>query len=202
MSEQVIVIGGGGHGKAVIDCIECAGDTVVGVLDDVLEVGAMILNVPVLGKVETWQKYDQYRFIIAVGNNIIRKRLAEKIRADWYTAIHPTAVISRYASVGNGSVVLPRAVINAGAVIGNHCIINTSAVAEHDNRIGDYVHISPNAALAGTVTVGECTHIGIGASVKNNVAICENCMIGAGTTVVRDITESGTYVGVPARKIK
>lgn len=202
MSENVIMIGGGGHAKVLIDCIECIGDKVVGILDDALMPGTKILNVPVLGKVNAWQEYPECKYIIAIGNNAARQRIAESIAADWYTVIHPTAVVSKYASVGKGSVVLPRSVINAGAVIGNHCIINTAAIVEHDNRIGDYVHISPNAALAGTVTVGECTQIGIGASVKNNINICENCVIGAGAAVVKDITESGTYIGVPARRMK
>ena len=91
------------------------------------------------------------------------------------------------------------AVINACASVGEHCIINTRAVVEHDNVIEDYVHISPNAALGGTVRVGEQTHIGIGASVRNNIEICEGCIIGAGAAVVKNMTESGTYVGVPAR---
>ena len=97
---------------------------------------------------------------------------------------------------------MPNAVINAGAKIGEHCIINTGAIVEHDNILENYVHISVGAKLAGTAHVGIATWIGIGASVSNNLSICENCMIGAGAVVVKDITESGTYIGVPARRMK
>ena len=91
---------------------------------------------------------------------------------------------------------MPNAVINAGAKIGEHCIINTGAIVEHDNILENYVHISVGAKLAGTVHVGRATWIGIGASVSNNLSIC------AGAVVVKDITESGTYIGVPARRMK
>ena len=97
---------------------------------------------------------------------------------------------------------MANAVINPAANIGKHCIINTSAVVEHDNRISDFVHVSVGAKLGGTVSIGEHTWVGIGANVSNNVSICDHCMIGAGTVVIHDIKESGTYVGVPARKIK
>lgn len=200
MSEQVIVIGGGGHAKVLIDCIQSAGDTVVGVLDDALAVGSTVLDVPVLGKTSDYKKYPDQKFMIAVGSNAVRRRLAESMTAEWYTAVHPRAVVSQYAALGAGCVVMPNAVINAEAVVGAHCIINTGAIVEHDNRLADFVHISPSAALAGTVSVGAETHIGIGAVVRNNIQICGGCTIGAGAVVVKNITESGVYVGVPAHK--
>ncbi len=202
MSDSVIVIGGGGHAKVVIDCILCAGDTALGILDDALEIGTRILGIPVLGKVGSWEKYKENKFIIAIGNNEVRRSVSERMDVEWYTAIHPAATVSRFATVGSGSVVMPKAVVNAGATVGEHCIVNTSAVVEHDNIIGDFAHISPSAALAGNVKVGEGTHIGIGASIKNNVTVCDGVTVGAGAVVVKNITEKGTYVGVPARRSK
>ena len=93
-------------------------------------------------------------------------------------------------------------VINPCASIGRHCIVNTASVIEHDDVIADYVHISVGAKLGGTVSVGEQTWVGIGAVVNNNISVYNRCIIGAGAVVVKDIKESGTYVGVPARKIK
>ena len=202
MAEQVIVIGGGGHAKVVIDCIISAGDTVAGILDDALEVGTTVLSIPVLGKTDEWKDHSDKKFIIAIGNNKVRRSVADRMDVEWYTAIHPSAIVSRFASVGAGSVLMPRSVINAGASIGNHCIINTAAVIEHDCVIGDFAHISPSAALAGNVKVGEETHIGIGSSIRNNISVCADVTVGAGAAVVKDITEKGTYVGVPARRIK
>ncbi|MBE6942625.1 MAG: acetyltransferase [Ruminococcaceae bacterium] len=202
MSESYILIGGSGHAKVVIDCIRASGGEVAGILDDGIEAGAKVMEVPVLGKTAEYESYNAHKFVIAIGNNAVRAKIAQRMDVGWGTVIHPSAVISPYAEIGAGTVVMPGAVINAGAVVGNHCIINTGAVVEHDNRLGDYVHISPKAALGGTVSVGEGTHVGIGACVRNNIEICSGCTIGAGAAVVKNISEPGVYVGVPARKIK
>ena len=202
MSESVILIGGSGHARVIIDCIRAAGDRVVGILDDGLALGDRVLDVPVLGKTADYQQYTDHRFLIAIGNNAVRRRIAESMEVRWYTAVHSSALISDYSTLGSGTVVMPRAVINACASVGEHCIINTGAIIEHDNKLGNYVHISPGAALGGTVKVGDGTHIGIGAAVRNNIEICDNCTIGAGAAVVKHITEPGIYAGVPARKIK
>lgn len=202
MSESIILIGGSGHAKVIIDCVRASGGTVSGILDDGIAVGVEILGVPVLGKTAQWEQYREHRFLIAIGSNAIRRRIAEKVDARWATVVHPAAVVSPWASIGEGTVVMPGAVINAGAAVGSHCIINTGSVVEHDNVLGDFVHISPNAALGGTVTVGGGTHIGIGACVRNNITICGGCTVGAGAAVVKDITEPGTYVGVPARRME
>ena len=86
--------------------------------------------------------------------------------------------------------------------IGNHCIINTGTVIEHDNIIEDYVHISPNSTLCGTVKIGKLSHIGASSTIINNLEITERCIIGAGAVVTKNILEEGTYVGIPAKKIK
>lgn len=203
MSEQIIVIGGGGHSKVVIDSIRSVGDDVIGILDDNLSVGARVLNVPILGKIEDYTKFIKYKFVIGIGDNALRKIISERMGNDvsWHTVIHRKAVVSDYSSVGEGSVIFANAVVNANATLGRHCIINSAAIIEHDNVIGDFVHVSPAASLGGVVTVGENTHIGIGATVRNALHICSDCIIGAGAVVVKDITEKGTYVGVPARKM-
>ena len=201
MCKKVIVIGGGGHAKVAIDCIRSAGDTVVGILDDHLPIGATVLGAPVLGTVDNDHAYPDCEFLIAIGNNAIRKAIAEKLQVTWYTAIHPSAVVSPHARVGEGSVIFANAVINADATLGRHCIINTAAVVEHDCVLSDFVHISPRAALAGNVHVGTLTQIGIGASVRQGITICGACTVGAGAAVVKNIEETGIYAGVPAKKL-
>ena len=204
MSDSVILLGGGGHAKVIADSIRARGDEVAGILDDGIPAGTMVMDIPVLGKISEFEKYSEHKCIISIGSNGIRQRIAGQLagKARWYTAIHPSAIISPHAAVGEGSVVMPGAVINAGAKVGAHCIVNTGAIVEHDNELADFVHVSPAAALGGTVTVGALTHIGIGATVRNNINICGGCTIGAGAVVVKDIEEPGTYVGVPAKKIK
>lgn len=204
MSEQVIVIGASGHGKVVADIVLQRGDQLLGFLDDSEALPPVICGIPVLGKTAEYKKYPEASFVIAIGNAAVREKLAQQLDGvRWYTAIHPAAVISPLdVQIGAGSVVMANAVVNPSARIGKHCILNTTAVVEHDNRIGDFTHISVGAKLGGTVTIGNRTWIGIGATVSNNVTICDDCMVGAGAVVIREIKESGTYVGVPARKVK
>lgn len=189
--KKVIIIGASGHGKVIADIVKANGDEVLGYLDD-------DESKDTLGKVEDWKKFDT-EFVIGIGNAEIRERISQ-IPCTWYTAIHPTAVISPKSVIGEGTVVMANAVVNAGAVIGKHCIINTGAIVEHDNKLEDYVHVSVGAKLGGTVTVGKSTWIGIGAVVSNNLNICSGCMIGAGAVVIKDIEKAGTYIGVPAEE--
>lgn len=202
-SREVIIIGASGHGKVVADIIQKSGDKIVGFLDDNPSIEKDFMGFPILGTVNDYEKYDTAEFVIAIGNAKIRERIARKLSGvSWYTAIHPTAVISDMdVEIGQGTVVMANAVINAGTKIGKHCIINSGAIVEHDNRICDFVHISVGAKLAGTVSVEKGSWIGIGAIVSNNVNICGNCMIGAGAVVIKDIEEAGTYAGVPAERI-
>lgn len=204
MSKQVIIIGAGGHGRVVADIVRCAGDQVIGFLDDGDGLPEQISGLPFLGGVENYVNFPEAEFLVAIGNPRIREQITERLAGvKWHTAIHPAAVVSRMeTSVGAGTVIMAGAVVNPGAVIGRHCIVNTCAVVEHDDHLEDYVHISVGARLGGLVRVGKGSWIGIGAVVSNCVNVCEDCMIGAGAAVVQDIVNSGTYVGVPARKKK
>lgn len=191
--KQVIVIGAGGHGRVAADIVRAAGDTFLGFLDDDPSKGA-------LGAVSGYLNYPEAEFLIGVGDAAVRERLSA-MDCKWYTAVHPSAVVSPSASVGEGTAVMAHAVINADAVVGKHCVINTAAVVEHDCRISDYAHISVGAKLGGAVSVGASAWIGIGAAVRNNINICGGCVVGAGAVVVKDIVRRGTYAGVPARRI-
>ena len=144
-------------------------------------------------------------FFVAIGNAALRESFQNRLERAGKpvgSLIHPSSVIGRETVIGSGTVIMAGAVINPGAALGRGCIVNTCASVDHDCRIGDFVHVSVGARVAGTVMVGARTWIGVGAVVKNNIEIAADCMIGAGTTVVRPITEAGTYVGTPARKIK
>lgn len=200
MSDGIIILGAGGHAKVIADIVLSRGDKLIGFLDD--NISGEVLGCPILGKITDATQYAKNcSFIIGIGNNQTRKMLADTYKLNWYTAIHPTVVIARDVSIGEGTVIMADVVINPSSVIGRHCIINTSTVIEHDNNIGDFVHISPHATLCGTVRVGELTHIGAGATVKNNISICNDCVIGAGAVAVENVIVPGTYAGVPAKKI-
>ena len=204
MSKSVVIIGASGHGKVIADIIVNSGDRVLGFLDDANDIqGNKIIGFPVLGKIADYDNYRDCEFVIAIGNPYIREKISNELPVKWYTAIHPTAVISSLdVEIGEGTVIMANAVVNPSARIGKHCIINTGAIVEHDNILEDYVHLSPNVTLAGIVKVGKSTHIGASACTKQVINIASDCVIGAGSVIVKDITDSGTYVGVPVKKIK
>jgi sugar O-acyltransferase (sialic acid O-acetyltransferase NeuD family) len=198
---RLIIIGAGGHGKVIADNALKNGYLDIAFLDDYATGACM--DFPIVGTVAELQNFDDGKtdFIVAVGNNSIRKRIAQANDVNWTKLIHPSAQIGTGVTIEKGTVVMAGAIINACASVGMHCIVNTGAIVEHDNVIENFVHISPRAVLGGTVRVGEQTHIGVGATVRNNISICENSTIGAGAVVVKDIDSSGIYVGIPAKEM-
>ena len=207
MKQKVIIIGAGGNAKVIADIIVKNSDELIGFLDDNIAVGTEIISgYKNLGKIEEhieFQKqYEDVKFIISIGDNQIREKIAQAYSLTYYTAIHPTATIGVDTGIQEGTVIMAHASINSNASIGKHCIINTGSIIEHDNVIEDFAHISPNATLGGNVKIGKKTHVGIGATVKNNITIGPQIRIGAGAVVVKDILMEGTYVGVPAKRWK
>ena len=198
---RLIIIGAGGHGKVIADAALKNGYTNICYIDD--HAKGEIMGFPIIGTCEDIERLNDENtdFIIGIGNNDVRKKVAETHDLNWVSIVHPSAQIAFYAEIGKGTVVMANAVVNVCATIGEHCIINTGAIVEHDNMIENYVHISPNVALGGTVRIGELTHIGIGATVINNVDVCSGCTIGAGAVVVKDLKTKGTYIGVPVLKM-
>lgn len=152
---------------------------------------------------EVFYAYDEV--IVATGDNRLRQirlQILEEYGVSIATIIHPSAIISPSASVGNGSTILANAVIHTFAQIGKGCIINTGAIVEHDCVVKDFVNISPNTAMAGHCRVESRAFLGIGSTLSPSVTIGEDAVIGAGAVVITDIPEHATAVGVPARIIK
>ena len=198
---RLAIIGASGHGKVIADIAKRIGYCEIVFFDDdesIHECGGY----PVVGKSSEAGTLDA-DVIVGIGNADIRKRIQESIPHEkLVTLIHPDAVVAEDVVIGKGTVVMAGAIINPGVRIGKGCIINTCSSVDHDCIVDDFVHVAVGSHLCGTVSVGDGTWIGAGATVSNNVSICPNCMIGAGAVVIKNIDETGTYVGVPARKIK
>lgn len=204
MKNKLLIIGASGHGKVIADvALKMKTWENIFFLDD--ENNNASMEIKVIGNLIDAPKYiKDFTFFVGIGNNTTRKIIQEKLEAEGAslaTLIHPAAIIGEQVSLAKGTVVMAGVVINSCTSIGKGCIINTGATVDHDNLIGDYVHISPGAHLAGSVKIGQGSWVGIGSVVSNNIHITCNCMIGAGAVVVKNINESGTYVGIPARRV-
>lgn len=119
MNKSVVIVGASGHGKVVADIVLKNKDNIVGFLDDNTELEESFAGFPVLGTTDQYQKYSDACFVIAIGNAAVREKLVNELKnVSWYTAIHPTAVISELdANIGEGTVIMANAVVNAGARI-------------------------------------------------------------------------------------
>lgn len=209
-NKRLLIIGAGGHGRVVADCAEQLGQYGdIAFLDDCFneqdEASQFSGHWSIIGKVALWKNYlAGTDFIVAFGNNELRLSTYNRLLAggaNLVSLIHPKAVVSQYAQVGVGSVVLAGAVINLDSIIGDACIINTSASVDHDCHIEHGVHISPNVSLAGGVTIGELSWLGLGSIVIQYLHLAANCQVGAGGVVIKSIAEAGVYVGNPVRKL-
>ena len=189
------LFGASGHAKVIMDILTASGEKIDALIDDNEKVNELN-GYKVLHGVT-----DASPIIVSIGVNAIRKKVVEKLTGEFGTAIHPSAIVSPSAKIGEGTVVMAGAIINADAVIGKHCIINTGASVDHECVIGDYCHIAPHATLCGQVHVGEGSMVGVGACVIPCKNIGSWCTIGAGAAVVKDIPDGVTAVGVPAKVI-
>lgn len=206
MKKKLLIIGASGHGKVIADiALKMNKWQSVAFLDDNENVKSS-MGIEIIDNSASISKYiEDYDFFVGIGNNVIREKIQRQLEVEGASIpvlIHPSATIGEQVYLGAGTAVMAGAVINCCTKVGKACIVNTASTIDHDNIIGDYVHISPGAHLAGTVKVGSGTWLAIGSIVINNINITSECKIGAGAVVVRDITETGTYVGVPARRIE
>ena len=203
------MVGGGGHCKSVIEAAESAGYTIKGILDLPQFMGNKVLDYAVIGSDEEIPLYvNECDFVVTLGyikNPLLRDKLHERIEAaggNLATIVASTAHVSKYATLGSGTVVLHGAMFNAGAAIGKGCIINTLANIEHDAIIGDYCHISTGAMVNGDCRVGENTFLGSRSVMVNNTSIPSSSVFAAGCLVRKTLTIEGLYAGNPAVLIK
>jgi len=142
--------------------------------------------------------------IIAVGCPISKRKIAERLGDVRYAMLKSSGAksISPDNYMGKGTVIAAGAILTTNVDLGEHVLININATVGHDSKIGDYTTVSPGANISGKVTIGKGCYIGTNASIKEGVTICDGVTIGMGGVVLNDITEAGTYVGVPVKKVR
>ncbi|MHA7117641.1 acetyltransferase [Aerococcus viridans] len=203
---MLIIIGASGHGKVVAEIAQL-NETYKKIyfMDDYSEKSSFH-GLKILGPANNLHHYkDKADIFVAIGNNSVRKYKIEKLLEENYSVpilIHPNAVISHSTNIGKGTVVMAGVIINASVEIGLGVIVNTNSTIDHDSIIGNYTHISPGVSIAGTVKLGDEVWIGINSTIINNINVLDNILIGAGGLVIKDLVDSGVYVGTPVKKIK
>ncbi len=205
--KKIVLIGGGGHCKSVIDAIESMGEFEIVGITDPLDKGT-ILNIDILGGDDLLQSiFDsgvRYAFVTlgSVGDPTHRIKLHNMLKSLGFSIpiiIDNTAILSSYTNIGEGTFIGKGVIINSDATIGIQTIINSGSIIEHDCTIGDYVHIAPGCAISGSVNIGFNSHIGTGSKIIEGISIGNNTLIGAGTVVVNSFGDGLKIYGNPGR---
>lgn len=212
MNKKLLLVGGGGHCKSVLDSLLAMNSYAeVGIIDKKENVGKFILGIPAIGcddnLLELYQKGYTYAFVTlgSIGEPADRVRLfgeLESIGFEIPNIIDSTAVVSKNTTLAKGIYIGKNAAVNAGASIGNGAIINSAATVEHDCKIGDFAHIAPGAVLCGEVEVGAYAHVGAKSVVKQQIKIGANTLIGLGSVVLQDVRENVVAFGTPCREVR
>jgi sugar O-acyltransferase (sialic acid O-acetyltransferase NeuD family) len=197
----VLVYGGGGHGKAVIDLLRAAGGyTLIGVIDDGRQPGETVLDSAVIGGEAALAAAHAAGCKLAlnavggIGAMSSRVRVFERLKAagfGWPTLVHPSAVVEPSAQLADGVQVFPHAYIGSDAKIGKGVIVNTGAIVSHDCALADYANLAPGSILAGNVQIGEGTLVGMGVTINLNVKVGAMARIGNGATIKDHVPDGG-----------
>ena len=206
-SLPVIIIGANPFAIEVAHILQINNVVIYGFLDDdPKKQGTEIGEISVLGNTEENTYWDLIGktcgVFVALENPIERKKMVEKLPEDteYFTYIHPTAVIDlKTVEIGKGTIICPYCVLTTNIKIGNHCHFNLLSTVGHDSFISDFVTTAPGSKISGNCGIGKYVYFGTNSSVKEKIKICDNVIIGAGACVVKDINNSGTYVGVPSK---
>jgi sugar O-acyltransferase (sialic acid O-acetyltransferase NeuD family) len=198
--QKIILQGGGGHARVVLDCLMVQQNVeVIGIFDP--NYSGLLRGIPQKGKYDPTFHRDA-KAIIAIGDNEVRKQVVAFTEHEFTNAIHPSVIVSDSVTMGTGNMLLHGVIIQSEVQIGSHVILNTGSQVDHDCKIGDYVHLAPRVTLCGTVEVGEGTFLGAAAVVIPGRKIGAWSIVGAGSVVTRDIPDFAVAFGNPARVVK
>jgi sugar O-acyltransferase (sialic acid O-acetyltransferase NeuD family) len=210
--DNIVIIGSSGHAKVIIDIVRQEGKyNIAGVLDRIRVVGEQTLGYPVLGKDEDLPELVQTHAIrgaiVAIGDNLLRAKVAARIKAlcpklMFVSAIHPKASIATDVSIGEGTVVMAGGAINPCSSVGRFCILNTNCVLEHDSLMEDFASLAPGAITGGNCRIGRYSAISIGAVLIDGIHVGEQTVVGAGSLVMKPIDSFVVAYGTPAKVIR
>lgn len=205
--KKIVLVGGGGHCKSVIDSIVKNNEYEIVGITDPLDKGS-VLNINLLGDDDLlpgiYASGVEYAFVTlgSVGNTRVRRKLHEFLKGIGYkipVICDSSAIVSPFTEIGEGTFIGKGAIVNVHSKIGCESIINSGVILEHDCTIGDFVHLAPGTVLSGGVTVGDDSHIGTASKVIEGISIGKNVMVGAGTVIVKNFEDNVKVFGNPGR---
>jgi len=202
---NINIIGMGGHTRSTINLIvNKYPDYKIEIYDDNYDINVRedVLGFNLVGKIK--DIHPEKNIFLSLGDNKKRRQLYLQFSTDIINEnlVHKNSIIESNILIGLSNQIFANTYINNYSVIGNNNIINTNAIIEHECKIGSHNHISIGAIMCGRSSIGDNCYLGAGSIVIDKINICNDVIIGAGCIVNRNITKPGTYVGVPARKIK
>lgn len=207
--KKIVIIGAGGFGREVEWLIERINENnptweLIGYVDDNVEIGKKICNSKVICNTKELLNYSDLSVAIAIGNSKIREKIFDKIKSNtrlsFPNLIDPT-VICGNNKFGMGNIICARTILTVNIELGNFNIINLNCTLGHDDIIHNFITIYPNVNVSGNVTIENRVEIGTGTQIIQQKSICNDVVIGASACIVKDITETGTYIGIPAKKL-
>lgn len=199
--KKLVLIGAGGYAKSILDSIDMYSYNFEGFIDDFktgVHLGYIILgdNISILNRPK------DYYYFVSIGDNQKRKYWYNILKSENLKVINvidQSAIISRYATIGEGNFIGKMAIINSDAHIGNNCIINTKALIEHGCHIENNTNISTNTVINGDVKVGNDVFVGSCSVINGQLTVNDGAIIGSGSVVINDVETNTTVVGVPAK---
>lgn len=207
MNNRILLIGGGGHCKSVLDSLITSSNfTDIAIIDTKKNLGKEILNRKIIGTDDDLEKLFEEGYknafitVGSIGDTRLRRKLFNMVNRIGFnipSIIDSSAVVSKNTRIARGIFVGKNAVINAGAIISEGTIINTGTIIEHDCRVDEFAHIAPGAVLCGDVVIEENVHIGARAVIKQQIRIGNDSTIGMGSVVLDDIPPNSIAYGNP-----
>lgn len=207
---RLAIIGAGIYGSQVQHWAEISGMyDVIGYFDDYVNNGNMIKGKPVLGNISDSENFYNERMydqlFIAIGYKHARFKqslfLSLRDKIPFATIVVSPTYIDITSKIGENVLICPGCILGENSIIDDNVKLSPNVNVSHDSHVGMGTYCSPSVSIAGCTTVGQCCFLGIGSTIVDGIQICDDVTIGAQTLVLRDITEEGTYIGVPARKI-
>ena len=210
--KRLCIIGAGGFGREVLGLIKDIHLSYSSIIfmesDEIFKSRMIATGTDTLSKVKILPLSDLKEgdsVVIAIGDSKAKKQIIKEIskilNLDFPTLIHPSAIIGDNVSIGKGTIICAGCIITCDIFIGDFVTLNIKCCVGHDSRIGNYSSFMTGATISGNVEIDNCVYVGTNASIRQKVSICDDTVIGMGAIVLRDINESGTYFGNPARKM-